>query len=78
MPASVARDRQELDIRLMLGVAYLSSLGWAAVQVVEVLTPARELANKLNEQDKLVAILYYIWCVANISTRQQSSMNYGR
>lgn len=45
----------------MLGVAYLSSLGWAAVQVVEVLTPACELANTLNEQDKLVAILYYIW-----------------
>ena len=61
LPASAERDRQELDIRLMLGAAYLSSLGWAAVQVVQTLAPARDLANKLHEQDKLVAILYYIW-----------------
>ena len=58
---SSERDRRELDIRLMLAAAYLSSLGWAAVQVAEVLTPARQLADKLNEHDKLAAILYYLW-----------------
>jgi tetratricopeptide (TPR) repeat protein len=61
LPASAERDRRELNIRLMLGAAYLSSLGWAAVQVAEVLTPARELANKVHEYDKLAAILYYLW-----------------
>jgi class 3 adenylate cyclase len=58
---SAERDRQELDIRLLLGAAYLSSLGWAAVQVLQTLEPARELAIRLREHDKLVAILYYIW-----------------
>ena len=58
---SVERDLQELDIRLLLGAAYLSSLGWAAVEVVQTLGPARQLAIRLNEPDKLVAILYFIW-----------------
>jgi class 3 adenylate cyclase/energy-coupling factor transporter ATP-binding protein EcfA2 len=60
-PASVERDRRELDIRLLLGAAYLSSLGWAAVQIVQTLGPARDLALRLREHDKLVAILYYVW-----------------
>jgi class 3 adenylate cyclase/tetratricopeptide (TPR) repeat protein len=61
LAASVERDLQELDIRLLLGAAYLSSLGWAAVQVLQTLEPARALAIRLGEHDKLVPILYYIW-----------------
>ena len=61
LPASVERDRQELDIRMLLGTAYLSSLGWAAVQVAQTLEPARDLAIRLGEDAKLVPVLYYIW-----------------
>ena len=42
---SAERDRRELDIRLLLGAAYLSSFGWAAVEVVQTLGPARDLRS---------------------------------
>jgi class 3 adenylate cyclase/predicted ATPase len=61
LPPSLERDRQELDIRMLLGQTYLAYLGWAAVEVVQVLGPARDLAIRLEEDTKLVAILHYIW-----------------
>jgi len=60
LPASVERDRQELHIRVMLGTAYLASLGWAAEEIALTLEPARDLAMRLGAEDQLVAILWYI------------------
>jgi class 3 adenylate cyclase/predicted ATPase/ABC-type transport system involved in cytochrome c biogenesis ATPase subunit len=57
LPVSVERDKQELDIRLRLGIAYQSYLGWAAMEVVQTLEPARELAIRLGEPEKLFQIL---------------------
>jgi hypothetical protein len=42
LSASVERDRQELDIRVMLGTSYLATLGWAAEEIAQTLRPARE------------------------------------
>ena len=60
LSASVERDRQELDIRVTLGTAYLASLGWAAEEIAQTLEPARDLALRLGAEDQLVAILWYI------------------
>ena len=56
---SLERDRQELDIRLLLATAYLASLGWATPHILQVLGPARDLAIRLGEHDKLVAVLNF-------------------
>ena len=56
-PASTERERRELDIRLQLATAHVASRGWAAVQLIQTLAPARDLANRLGEDDKLVPIL---------------------
>jgi class 3 adenylate cyclase/predicted ATPase len=61
LPNSTERERNELRIRLPLSTAYLSLLGWAAIEVAQTLEPARELAIRLNENDQLIPILYYIW-----------------
>ncbi len=61
LPASTERDRWELEIRVSLGMAYQASLGWAAVQTVQTLEPAREIAIRLGEDEKLAPILYYLW-----------------
>lgn len=61
LPTGNERDRQELDIRLLLSAAHLASRGWAAIEVVTTLGPARDLAIRLREDDKLVVILFYIW-----------------
>ena len=57
--ASPERDHRELDIRLLLTAAYLASLGWAAVQIVQTLGPARELAMRRGQNDKLVSVLTF-------------------
>jgi predicted ATPase len=61
VPKSLERDRQELHIRLLLARAYLPLLGWAAIEVPKTLTPARDLARRLEESEKLASILYYVW-----------------
>ena len=43
---------------MMLGTAYLASRGWAAVEIVQTLRPARDLAMRLGDDDQLVAILW--------------------
>ena len=58
---SIQRDRQELSIRLALGTAYFALLGWVAIEVVQILEPARELARRLGDNEKLLPILYYVW-----------------
>jgi class 3 adenylate cyclase/predicted ATPase len=58
LPPSSERDRQELDIRLLLGTVYQFYLGWVATQILQALEPARELAIRLGEHDKLVPALW--------------------
>jgi class 3 adenylate cyclase/tetratricopeptide (TPR) repeat protein len=60
LPVSVERDRQELDIRVLLGTAYLAFRGWPAVEIVQILRPARDLAMGIGADGQLVAILWYI------------------
>jgi class 3 adenylate cyclase/predicted ATPase len=61
LPKSDSTDRFELDVRLTLGSAYFAFHGWQAVEVKEVLEPARVLARRLSDDEKLVPISYYIW-----------------
>src|SRR4029077_20001831 len=51
------RAHRELDTRLLLAYAQSSFWGWAAVQVMQTLEPARDLAIRLGEADKLFRIL---------------------
>jgi hypothetical protein len=61
LPESVERDKQELEIRLLLASAYFGLLGWAAVEVPRTLRPARDLARRLGKREELTSILYYMW-----------------
>jgi hypothetical protein len=61
LPESVERDRVELQIRLLLASAYLGQLGWAAIEVPRTLEPARNLARRLGDAEKLAFALYYVW-----------------
>jgi predicted ATPase/adenylylsulfate kinase-like enzyme len=61
LPGCVERDRQELHIRVTLATAYLAFRGWAAVEIVQALRPARDLAMRLGADGELVTILVYLW-----------------
>jgi hypothetical protein len=56
LPASVERDGSELDLRSLLGMAWLALKGWAAQEVWDSLHPALELAHSLRRNDTLVPI----------------------
>ena len=58
LPASAERDGSELDLRTLLGTAWMALKGWPAQEVWDSLHPALELANSLRRNDALVPILW--------------------
>jgi predicted ATPase len=67
LPASAERDSAELDLRILLGPAWLALKGWAAEEVWDSLHPALGLANALGRSDALLPILWGLW--VNVMTR---------
>ena len=61
LPTSAERDLRELEIRMLLGAAYLSWKGHAAPEVLQAMGPARNIAVSHRLDAKLVPILFYIW-----------------
>jgi predicted ATPase len=58
LPASAERDGKELDLRTLLGTAWMAPKGWAVQEVWDSLFPALGLANALRRNDALVPILW--------------------
>ena len=55
---SVERDGRELDLRTLLGPAWMALKGWAAQEVWDSLFPALGLANSLRRHAALLPILW--------------------
>ena len=58
LPPSAERDGSELDLRTLLGTAWMALKGWSAQEVWDSLHPALALANSLRRHDALVRILW--------------------
>jgi hypothetical protein len=58
LPPSAERDGEDLDLRTLLGTAWMAPKGWAAQEVWDGLHPALGLANSLRRNDALVPILW--------------------
>jgi class 3 adenylate cyclase/predicted ATPase len=58
LPESPERDGQELDLRTMLGTAWIALKGWQVQEVWDSLHPALGLATSLRRSDALVPILW--------------------
>jgi hypothetical protein len=61
VPASAERDGSELDLRTLLGTAWLPLKGWQAQEVWDSLYPALDVANSLRRAEVLVAILWGLY-----------------
>ena len=61
LPASEARDRSELECRVLLGTAWEAYRGWPAPQLAEVLTPALPLARAARQPKLLAPTLWGLW-----------------
>ena len=58
LPHSSERDVSELELRTLLGTAWLALKGWAAPEVWTSLHPALALAKSLERNDALLPILW--------------------
>jgi predicted ATPase len=58
LPRSAERDGRELDLRCLLGVAWMALKGWQAQEVWDSLFPALELADLRHRSDALLTILW--------------------
>jgi predicted ATPase len=58
LPPSAGRDSREVDLRILLGTAWMALKGWPAQEVWDSLLPALGLANALRRNDALLPIVY--------------------
>jgi hypothetical protein len=58
LPNSAERDGAELDLRMLLGTAWMALKGWQVREVWDSLFPALGLANAQRRNDALVPILW--------------------
>ncbi len=58
LPASAERDGSELDLRTLLGTAWMALKGWQAQEVWDSLFPALGPASSLRRNDALLPILW--------------------
>ncbi len=74
LPASVARDQQELDVLIDLGAALLAAAGLAATRVKEILLRAYALCRNTGASHELFPILAGLR--ANAGMRGESQLEY--
>lgn len=67
LEAGLERDALELDIRSVLGTAWMALRGWPAQEVPDALEPARQLARTLRRGDQMLSISFGLW--ANVLVR---------
>ena len=58
LPHSPERDRKEVDLRVLLGTAWMALKGWGVQEVWDSLHPALALAHSLRRNDALLPILF--------------------
>ena len=67
LPHSSERDSSELELRTLLGTAWMALKGWAAPEVWTSLHPALALAKSLERNDALLLILWGL--MSNVLTQ---------
>jgi class 3 adenylate cyclase/predicted ATPase len=61
LPSSKDRGGNEVDLRTLLGTAWIGLRGWPFHEVWDSLYPALNLANSLRRNDALLPILFGLW-----------------
>ena len=76
LPPSVERDGREVDLRILLGTAWIALKGWAVQEVWDTLHPALGLANSLRRNDALLPILWGLYINVLCSGRIAESLRW--
>jgi class 3 adenylate cyclase len=76
LPASAERDGSELDLRTLLGTAWIALRGWGAQEVWDSLHPALGMANALRRSDALLPILWGLFVHVLVRGRVAESLRW--
>jgi predicted ATPase len=76
LPPSTERDVRELDLRTLLGTAWLPLKGWAAQEIWDSLHPPLALAHALRRNDALLPILWGLFVHVLVRGRVAESLRW--
>jgi hypothetical protein len=76
LPASADRNSSELDLRALLGTAWMALKGWQAEEVWDSLYPALGLAHSRRRNDALLPILWGLYINVLCSGRVAESLRW--
>ena len=61
LPETAERSHQELNLQTPLGLAFMATKSYAALEVGKTYTRARELCRQMGETPQLAPVLYGLW-----------------
>jgi class 3 adenylate cyclase/tetratricopeptide (TPR) repeat protein len=76
LPQSPERDGKELDLRTVLGTAWLALKGWSASEVWSSFHPALGLAKSLGRHEALVPIFYGLCTNVQVQGRVAEALDW--
>jgi class 3 adenylate cyclase/predicted ATPase len=76
VPASVERDRLELDILSTLGTALTIQKGWVAPEVAEAYSRAHALSDRVGESPTLFWVLWGLWAFYLVKGDQTQGLGF--
>jgi predicted ATPase len=77
LPDTPQRIQRELDLLTTLGPALLATKGYAAPEVVQAYTQARELCQQVGETPEHFPVLYGLWFFYFARSEHQTAMELG-
>jgi TOMM system kinase/cyclase fusion protein len=78
LPETLDRTRQELDLQTTLGPAFMATRGYAAPDVAQVYTRARELCQQMRETSRLFPVLWGLWMYHFVRAELQAAYDLGK
>lgn len=75
LPASAARCRQELSLRMAMGLSFKALKGYTAPEVWSTYERVRELCMELGDYNELFTALYGLWVFHVIRADRERSLN---
>ena len=77
LPDTAERTQHELDFLTALGPALMATKGYAAPEVVQAYTRARELCQQIGERSEHFLILWNLWLFYLVRAEHQAAMELG-
>jgi predicted ATPase len=77
LPATAEHRQQELDVQTGLGLAFMATRGYAALEVGHAYARARELCAQIGDTSQLFPVLWGLWAFYAVRAEHQTACELG-